>query len=705
MIAEIAFPVPLRRTFYYRVKEELRAFARPGLRVLASFGPRKMTGIIMKLHDDAAVDLSGFKELKSIESFLDQIPAFKDDIPEISAWMQDRWNAPVGLAVENFYGQFLADAFPSGPTAGVESPAGAFLESVQPPLLSSSLIDIAAELSVFVGADPASEGQAHVLFGAPQNGRYDVYLELARKAVAGGGQVLCLVPDLNLIAPFEERLRAVFKPEALALWHSRLTPKQRREAWHGVRNGEVQVVVGARSAVFLPFKRLALALVDEEQDDIYKQEEQEPNFHSRDLLLKRAGYHKTCVILASAAPSMEACAGVEGGCFTWNELPRSGHNRPKVSIIDMGQRRWEIFSDELAEKLKKVKAGNKQALVLAGRKGYSSLLVCANCGWIKRCGRCRIPMGVKKIAETIPPQHGRAATADAACGAPSSAGLGDGGDACQFVCWRCGRKEPVPDLCPACSGKVFRESGAGTQKVEAYLKKLLPGSRVARCDGDVVRKSAKDARAIYDEFAKGDIDVLVGTRLLARGHSFQNLGVIGVVDSDAGLSAADFRASEKIFQTLMEAGAALFETQAPEPELIVQTRQPGNYIFSVLPELDYLKFAKGELAARRDFFYPPFAELVRISFASFDAKAIAEFSEAVLKVLDAPAGDEAEAPSVEILGPMVFNDPKKTKVVREYYLVKLADEKALAWCLGRLRTVKPPKTVKFKITADPYSFK
>ena len=137
----------------------------------------------------------------------------------------------------------------------------------------------------------------------------------------------------------------------------------------------------------------------------------------------------------------------------------------------------------------------------------------------------------------------------------------------------------------------------------------------------------------------------------------------------------------------------------------MQTRQPGHYIFSVLPELDYLKFAKGELAARRDFFYPPFAELVRISFAAFDAKAIEEFAGEVLKTLDAPAGDEADTPKAEISGPMTFNDPKKTKLVREYYLVKLADEKALAWCLGRLRTIKPPKTIKFKITADPYSFK
>ena len=696
MIAEIAFPVPLRRTFYYRVPDRLRSAARPGLRAAASFGPRKVVGMIMKLHEDAAVDLSGFKELKSVDSFLDAVPVFKDDIPEIAAWMQNRWNAPVGLAVENFFGQFMSEVFPPlpPPSAAGESD-GAFLGNVQPALLSSTLIELSSGLAVFAGAPssfgpvtsaheqaPPSEPKglgkpaAHVLFGPPQHGRYDIYLELARKAAAGGGQVLCLAPDLNLIAPLEERLRTIFRPEALALWHSRLTPKQRRETWHGVRSGAVSVVVGARSAAFLPFRQLSLALVDEEQDEIYKQEEQEPNFHVRDLLIKRARYHNTCLILASAAPSMEAYAGVEAGRFTWNELPRPTLNRPKVTIVDMAKRRWEMISEPLAERIKKAAEGKRQALVLAGRKGYSSLSVCANCGWIKRCGRCRIPMGVKKDGETG-----------------------------QFVCWRCGRKEPMPEICPACSGKVFRESGAGTQKVESYLKKLLPGARVARFDGDVLKKSVKDARVVYEEFKNGGIDVLVGTRLLARGHDFPNLGVIGVVDSDAGLSAADFRASEKIFQTLFEAGSALFETRAPEPEFIVQTRQPGHYIFSVLPDLDYLKFAKDELAARKDFFYPPFSELVRVSFASFDAKAMGAFAEQALASLDSPAGDEADAPTAEILGPVVFSDPKKTKLIKQYYLVKLADEKALAWCLGRLRPLKAPKTVKFKITADPYSFK
>jgi len=672
MIAEIAFPVPLRRTFYYRVKEEMRDSARPGLRARASFGPRILTGLVMAIHEDPDVDLTGFKELKSVESLLDREPVFKDDIPLLAAWMQDRWNAPVGLAAECFYGQFLGDFLPPAPDGN----AGAvFLENVQPSLLSSELTDIASRLSGFIAESRSPGPVAHVLFGPPQNGRFDVYLELVRKALAGGGQALCLVPDLNLIAPFEERLRGIIKPEALALWHSRLTPKQRRAAWHGVRTGAVRVVLGARSAAFLPFKRLALAIIDEEQDDIYKQEEQEPNFHARELLLKRAAYHGTCLVLASAAPSMEAYAGAQSGRFTWNALPSPALNRPKVTIVDMGKRGWDILSAPLADKLQKTIKEKRQALVLAGRKGFASLTACANCGWIKRCGRCRIPMGIKKDGETS-----------------------------RLVCWRCGRKEPLPEICPTCSGKVFREGGAGTQKVEAYLKKFLPGAKVARCDGDVVRKSVKDARLVYEEFIKGETDVLVGTRLLARGHNFPNLGVIGVVDSDAALSAADFRASEKIFQTLLEAGSALLETRAPEPEFIVQTRQPGHYVFSVLPELDYLKFAQDELAARKDFFYPPFSELVRISFSSFDAKALTEFSEEALKVLDCGSGDEADAPKAEILGPMVFNEPKKTKVVRESYLVKLADEKALAWCLARLRTLKPPKTIRLRITADPYSF-
>jgi len=660
MIAEIAFPVPLRRTFSYRVGDGILACARPGLRVVAPFGPRNAAGMIMRLHDDSVADLSGIKEIKTIDALLDAEPPIKDDVPEIAFWMQDRWNAPVGMAVESFFGPFMGSPLPPALPPGGEGPTAVSGEG-----LSGPLAELCSRLS---GGGAA----AHVLFGPPQDGRYEVYSELIRKAVTGGGQVLCLVPDLNLIPPLEERLRKIIKPESFAVWHSRLSPAQRRAAWHGVKNGTTRVVLGARSAAFLPFGRLDLALIDEEQDDIYKAEEQEPNFHARELLLKRASYHGTRVVLASAAPSMEAYSRAGSGSFSWNALPASALERTKVSIVDMTSRGWEPVSSRLGEKLSGVVAGKKQALVLAGRKGYASLAPCANCGWIKRCGRCRVPMGTLKDPEGT-----------------------------RFVCRRCGRKEPMPEICPACSGRVFRESGAGTQRIEAYLKKLLPGARVARCDGDVVRRSVKDARLVYESFRRGEIDVLVGTRLLARGHDFPNLGAVGVVDSDAGLSAADFRASEKIFQTLLEAGAALSGTLAPDPELIVQTRQPGHYVFSVLPGLDYMKFAANELEARKNFFYPPFSELISVTISSVEAAAVSSFSEEMLRSLDCASGEAG----AEILGPIVLGEPKRSRTVKESYLVKLPGEKELAECLARLRRLKPPKKVRMKVTADPYSFR
>ncbi|MBU2573276.1 MAG: primosomal protein N' [Elusimicrobia bacterium] len=672
MIADIAFPVPLRKTFCYRLNDSLLERARPGLRVLAPFGPRTAAGLIIRLREDSEVDLSGFKTIKTVDTLLDGFPVFKDDVPALALWMQARWNAPVGLAVESFFPRALPSSLSSPPSTLYPLPST--LPSA--PALTGELAGLAAGLSAFIYNTERGKPAAHVLFGPPQHGRYEVYLELIKKAVSGGGQVLCLVPDLNLIPHFMERLGSTFKPEALAVWHSRITVKQKRAVWTGVLNGSVKIVLGARSAAFLPFRDLALAIIDEEQDDIYKQEEQEPNFHARTLLLKRAQYHNTCLVLASACPSMEAYAGVEAGRFTWNELPRPDRGRPKVAVIDMEQYPWDIISPPLAENIKKAVGEKKQVLVIAGRKGYASLFMCANCGWMKRCGRCRVPMGVKKDGET-------------------------GG----FVCWRCGRKEPIPETCPKCSGKVFREKGTGTQKVEGYLKKLLPGARVARFDGDLLKSSVKGAAAVYGAFLKGETDILVGTRLLARGHDFPNLSVIGVIDSDAGLSTADFRASEKVFQTLFEACSTL-ETAAAEPEFMVQTRQPRHYIFSVLPDMDYRKFARDELAARKDFFYPPFSELVRLGFASFDPKALADFSGEALKALDFPAApDDPAQPQAEILGPMAVSDLKKSRLLKEYYLVKLPDEAALAYCLERLRPLKPPKSVKFKITADPYGMK
>ncbi|OGR87809.1 MAG: primosomal protein N', partial [Elusimicrobia bacterium GWF2_52_66] len=668
---EIAFPIPLHRTFYYRMPSALEACAAPGLRVLVPFGFRQAAGVIVKLLKDCEADLSGFKEVKSVIKLLDAKPVFKDDIVALAFWIRDRWNSPLGLSLEAFFSGRLSDPWAFEYTSRIPSVDDTPAHSECVGALSGFAAEAALRIGHAVGRGSPS---AFLLETPPGVEREKIFAALCARALASGGQALVMVPDLNAMPPFADTLSKAFGAQSPALWHSRLTPRQREETWTGVLSGRNRVVLGTRSAAFLPFKKLALAIVDSEHENIYKQEEAEPHFHVRDLLLKRSAAHGTCVVLASPCPSVEAYGRALSGKFELvaPEAPQPGS--AGVLVLDMNNYAG-LIAEPLVEKIKLSLESGRKVLLLTGRKGYTGLIFCVKCGWTRRCARCRVPMSVIKDE-------------------PEGKEM--------FLCRRCGKKDPYSEVCPRCSGTVFRRSGLGTQKAEEAVKKLFPGARTARFDGDVVRKSVKNARETLEGFFKGGTEILVGTRIAARDRGLETLGLVAVLDADAEISSTDFRASEKAFQLFYEAYHSL---KAPGAELAVQTREPGHYVLSLLKEMDYKKFLNSELAARKDFFYPPFSFLIKVSFSSFDLKALEAFSEVFLKALDFSGEVGGEEPGSEVLGPVGAADPKKRKFFSQYYLIKAADEKTSALCLEKLRALKAPKKVKMIVSADPYGFR
>ena len=690
MIAEIAFPVPLHRTFYYRMPSALEASATSGLRALVPFGFRQAAGVIVRLLKDSEADLSGFREVKSVIKLLDEKPVFKDDIVELAFWIRDRWNSPVGLSLEAFFGGRLADPDISEDAARAPENQAA----VDIPALSGFAAVAAARIGKAIDGAPPPFPKVFLLETPPEIAREEIFMALCARAVATGGQALLMAPDLNAITPFAKTLSGIFGEQNLALWHSRLTPRQRKDTWTGVLSGRLRLVVGTRSAAFLPFRKLALAIVDSEQDNMYKQEEEKTklHFHARELLLKRARFHGTCVTLASPCPSLETYGRAVSGEFELvaqaaevvsgpspEPPPHFSRNsqstgQASVTVLDMNNYAG-LISEPLADKIKLTLERGRKVLLLTGRKGYTGLIFCVKCGWTRRCARCRVPMSVVK---------------EETAGAE------------EFLCRRCGKKEPYSEVCPRCAGTVFRRSGLGTQKAEEAVKKLFPSARTARFDGDVVRKSAKNARETLEGFLKGGTEILVGTRIAARDRGLETLGLVAMLDADIEISSTDFRASEKAFQLFYEAYHSL---KAPGAELAVQTREPEHYVLSLLKEMNYNKFLNSELATRKDFFYPPFSFLVKVSFASFDLKALEDFAAVFLKTLDFLGEAGGEEPGSEILGPVGAADPKKRKFFSQYYLVKAADEKASALCLEKLRSLTPPKKVKMTVIADPYGFR
>ncbi|OGR44845.1 MAG: primosomal protein N' [Elusimicrobia bacterium GWA2_61_42] len=657
MLAEISFPIPLRKTFYYLLPEALELEAAPGLRVLASFGKREAVGVLVRVLSEKDADLTRFRELKTITRLLDENPLFPEDALALSAWMAGRWGSPPGLCLGAFYAHAPKEPPPAPPPA--------------PPALPAAAPDL-PEIKNLLAALAGKAG-AYLLRLAALERRELVYPAVFSAALrAEGAQGLLLVPDLNFIPPLAAALEAVF-PGRVGVWHARLTPKKRAEAWAGALAGRFKVLIATRTGVFLPFKDLKLGVMDGEHEEIYKQAEAEPYYHAREVLLKRMAALGGSCLLASPCPSIEAWGAAAGGRLQRFDAvppaPVSGPG-PDVRVLDMAQYPGDILARPLADSLRAAVAAGGQALIIAGRKGYASRLFCANCGWMPRCPDCGPGMTLLKTG---------------AAGGPV------------LLCRRCGKKDPKPETCPKCAGKVFRDYGAGSQKTQEFVSRLLPGAKVARFDGDVLRGSLKTMRSELDSFSKGETDVLVGTRIALRELGAPRLSLLAFVDADSDLSSADFRASEKAYQAFYGAWRLL----GAKGELFIQTREAGHYVFSRLNEMDYPSFADGELAARKDFFYPPFSHIVKARFASYDGNALDAAAADFLRALSflGAAGDASE-----ILGPVTPPGQEKRKFHSEYYLVKAASEAAAALCLEKAMALPQRQGVKYFIEADPYGF-
>ena len=632
--------------------------AAPGLRVLASLGKREAMGVIMRVLPEKDADLTRFKELKSVTRLLDENPLFPEDALALSAWMSGRWGSPPGLCLGAFYAH-----------TPVELPS----QVEQPPCLPApapALPEIKELLEALTSGKPG----AFLLRLAPRERREELYPAVFAAALGqGDAQGLLLVPDLSFIPALSAALERVY-PGRVGVWHARLTPKKRAGAWAGAYGGKYKVVIATRTGVFLSFKNLRLGLLDEEHEEIYKQEEAEPCFHAREVLLRRLSALGGMAVLASPCPSIESWGGASSGRLTRFDAvgaaPVKGPG-PEVRVLDMAEYPGDILARPLADSLRAAVAAGGQALVIAGRKGYAARLFCANCGWMPRCKECGPGLTLLKTG----PEDGPV-----------------------LLCRRCGKKATKPVACPQCGGKVFREYGAGTQKTQEAVAKLLPGSNIARFDGDVLRGSLKVMKESLDSFSKGEADVLVGTRIALRELGAPRLSLVAFLDPDSDLSGADFRASERSFQSFYGAWRLL----GAKGELFIQTRESSHYVFSRLTDMDYASFADGELAARRDFFYPPFCYIIKARFASYDRRAMEAAGSDFLRATDFLGADGDKS---EVLGPVTPPGQEKHRFFSEYYLVKAATEKAAMLCMEKARALPERPGVKFFLEADPYGLR
>jgi primosomal protein N' (replication factor Y) (superfamily II helicase) len=427
-----------------------------------------------------------------------------------------------------------------------------------------------------------------LLEGVTGSGKTEVYVEVMREVVRRGEQALLLVPEISLTPVFAARLKERFG-ERIAILHSSLSASERYDQWWRARRGEVDVAIGPRSALFVPFPSLGVIVVDEEGDSAYKQEES-PRYNARDLAVVRAQLRNIPVVLGSATPSLESRENAARGKYTLLRMTKRVEARPlpEVEVIDLRRERAEkddkgfvIFSGTLREELRKIFGAGEQAIILINRRGYAPYLLCRECGHEFRCRDCSVTMTVHR-----------------------KSGL--------LICHYCGLRKPIPSKCPLCGGEVLQPIGFGTEKVEERFHRDFPGVAADVLDRDSTRKKGSMVK-ILDRFRRGETQALIGTQMLSKGHHFPNVTMTAVLNADSILGYPDFRSAEKTFYLLTQVAGRSGRGEL-RGRVLIQSAFPTHYAIQHAMQHDYEAFYEAEIQFRKTFHYPPVTSMIAILF-------------------------------------------------------------------------------------------
>ena len=502
----------------------------------------------------------------------------------------------------------------------------------------------------------------HLLYGITGSGKTTVYFAAMRRALDAGKSALLLVPEIGLTPAMAAQMYAAFEGE-VAMLHSQLTPDERAEQWHRIRRGEARIVVGTRSAVFAPMVDLGLIIVDEEHDSSYKQEET-PRYHGRDVAVMRAKLVGSgagaVVVLGSATPSLESWANAEKGRYARVELLERVMERPLpvVELVDMraefretGQE--QIFSRRLIEETQFTLDRGEQVILLLNRRGYSTVVMCRSCGEKIECENCSISMTYhKKVSEND------------AIAQPGQ----------RLECHYCGSRKGVPKICPKCESEHLYFLGAGSQQGEERLQELFPAARIGRMDRDTVR-GRSDMERLLARLHGGEINLLVGTQMIAKGHDIHGVTLVGVVGADFQLGLPDFRAAERVFQLLTQVSGRAGRGELPG-KVLVQTYHPDHYAIQFAAKHDYPGFVAKEMNYRRWMHYPPFTVLANVVIQSEKLEEATAWAGTLGRWFQ-----QARLDKVRVLGPAAAPIVRLKRIYRYHFVLKADGRQALGTTL------------------------
>ncbi|MGI6658031.1 MAG: primosomal protein N' [Dethiobacteraceae bacterium] len=659
--------LPDEHPFTYRVPPQLKLAV--GSRVLVPFGNRKLVGYCVRLHRQVPEEEIG--KIKEVIKTLDEEPVLTSELIDLAAWGAQRYlcsrlkfleamvpansRTTTGLRFKKVKTAVL---LPAGQTAKAKGKkqqialqllarqgalpltrlaqagvSGATVRSLEKKgwveireqvLRRDPLADTRreapaafrltqAQRDALAQINQSTAEKPILLFGVTGSGKTEVYLQAIAQRLAAGLASIVLVPEIALTPQMTERFVSRFG-DRVAVLHSRLAAGERYDEWCRIARGEALVIIGARSAVFAPVKRLGLIILDEEHESTYKQEEA-PRYHARDIALWRGQHHGAKVILGSATPSLESYYQAERGNYRLLQLPERIAQRPlpPVEVVDMRQELKDghksIFSRPLISALQETKAAGQQAMLFLNRRGYATFVLCRECGHVMRCPACNVSL--KYHAASL-----------------------------SLRCHYCEHSEAYPNICPACGGRYIKHFGTGTQKVEAELRQQFPELRVLRLDADTTTRKG-DHQRILTAFKQQKADVLVGTQMIAKGLDFPNVTLVGVITADTAINLPDFRAGERTFQLLTQVAGRAGRGSAGG-RVVVQTYTPEHYAITAAQTHDYQTFYLQESQARAELGYPPYGVLIRLLVSGTREGAVVDSCSLLSSLL---------AGAVELLGP------------------------------------------------------
>ncbi len=674
--AEVAIAVPLRQTFTYKVPERMNVDE--GSRVLVPFGRRSVVGIVMRVQanigklkaGDCFAPRSRARndiEVKQISEALDTEPIFSPKMVKLLRWMADYYFVPIGdLCRAALPSDLLKNTKKKGRT---NLQREAVVENIfNAPLVKLSDLQYRAynELKLQVSS---FKFQTTLLHGITGSGKTEVYMRLFDDVIKAKRQVIFLVPEIGMTPQAVGRIISRFG-DRVACYHSALTDATRRNEWGRIANGEADIVIGTRSAIFAPVKNLGLIVIDEEHDPSYKQEEN-PRYNGRDVSVMRAKMEGVPCILGSATPSVESYSNVKLKKYHYIHLPErpTGAPLPSVQVIDMKEvGKGSALSPFLISELQASLGRGEQVMLFLNRRGFASFVLCPDCGGALMCPNCNITLASHKNDSSL-------------------------------MCHYCDYKIKSLIACPKCGSRNLRQLGTGTERIEEEVRSFFPAARIERFDRDVTSKAGM-RRKILTAMKRSEIDILIGTQMITKGHDFENVTLVGILDADMSLNFPDFRAAERTFQLLTQM-AGRSGRAGLSGKVIIQTYSPEHYAIKAAELHDFFRFFNEEMPQRKELCYPPFGRLAMIKISGLKEGLVERYAGELAESIRNPATSH-QSP-VTVLGPTPAPISRVRNRFRWHILVKSGDmngiRAAINGLYGRLNNV--PSGIKVAVDVDP----